>query len=182
MLSVTVPSFEYFDEKNERFGVTKETTLCLEHSLIAISRWESKWNTPFLGKANKTTEECMDYVRCMTINSNVDPIIYYGMTNGMFTKIDEYINQPMTAAWFSDKEQNKKGSREIVTADLIYYWMISFQIPFDPCEKWHLNRLLTLIRVCNIKNAPPKKMSREEILQRNRAINEARRAKMHSKG
>lgn len=181
MLPLKIPSFEYYDEKAERFGETKDTTLLLEHSLIAVAKWESKWNIPFLGKSGKTVDQCVDYVRCMTTNSGVNPVVYYGLTIGMFDVIDEYINRPMTAAWFTDKEEQKRGSREAVTADLIYYWMIALHIPFE-CEKWHLNRLLTLIRICNIKNAPPKKMSAAESLGRRRAINAARKAKMHTTG
>ena len=181
MLPLKIPSFEYYDEKKQQFGKTKDTTLLLEHSLISIAKWESKWNVPFIGASNKTVEQCIDYVRCMTTNSGVDPVVYYGLTTGMLEEIDKYINQSMTAAWFTDKETTKKGSREAVTADLIYYWMVALRIPFE-CEKWHLNRLLTLIRICNIKNAPHKKMSRQEILERNRALNAARKAKARSKG
>lgn len=181
MLPLKIPSFEYYDEKKGEFGRTKDTTLLLEHSLIAVAKWESKWNLPFLGRRDKTVDQCIDYVRCMTTNPGVNPVVYYGLTTGMFDTIDEYINRPMTAAWFTDKKDTKQGSRETVTADLIYYWMIALHIPLE-CEKWHLNRLLTLIRICNIKNAPAKKMSRQEILERNRALNAARKAKMHSKG
>lgn len=181
MIFITVPAFEYYDEAKGTFGNTKETTLLLEHSLISISKWESKWNKPFLGKANKTVEQCIDYVRCMTLNKGVDPAVYYGLTNDMFDKINRYIDLPMTATWFSDKEENKKISREVITAEIIYYWMISLNIPVE-FDKWHLNRLLTLVRVCNIKNAPPKKRSKSEIYERNRALNASRRAKYNSRG
>ena len=127
----------------------------------------------------KTYEETIDYIKCMTLTRDVDPLVYYGLTNDNIEQINKYIAAPMTATSFSDK--NGKGGREIITSELIYYWMISQNIPFE-CQKWHLNRLLTLIRVCNIKNAPPKKHSRREIASRNAALNAARRKQLNSKG
>lgn len=173
MLEIIVPKQEYFDEFHSEFVNIPEQRLVLEHSLVSLSKWESKWNKPFLGNESKTLEESLDYVRCMTVNKNVDPLVYRGITRPMFDKINEYICAPMTATWFS-KDQPKGGRGEIVTSELIYYWMIALNIPFE-CEKWHLNRLLTLIKVCNIKNSPAKKMTRREIMERNRALNNARR-------
>lgn len=152
----------------------------LEHSLVSISKWESKWKKPFISKDKKTMEESIDYVRCMTVNPNVDPLIYENLTPSVFKKIEEYIDDPMTATWISSNEP-KGYSRQIITSELIYYWMVAYQIPFE-CQKWHLNRLLMLIQVCDEKNKPPKKMNRNQILSRNAALNAARRAKMHSKG
>lgn len=180
MLQITVPAAELWDERNQRFIRTKEQKLQLEHSLVSISKWESKWCKPFLSKNNKTTEETVDYIRCMTLTQNVDPNVYFALTNENIQRVNDYIEAPMTATTFTE-DRSGKASREIITNELIYYWMIALQIP-DKCEKWHINRLLTLIRVCNIKNQPPKKMSQGEIMRRNSALNAARRKQLNSKG
>lgn len=180
MLQITIPSTELWDEQKEEFVYTKEKTLQLEHSLVSISKWESKWNKSFLSSKEKTTEEIIDYIRCMTITQNVDPEIYTRLPNQTIQQIYDYINAPMTATVFSDTGR-KGGNRDVITSELIYYWMIALNIPFE-CQKWHLNRLLTLIRVCEIKNAPPKKMSKRETMSRNAALNAARRKKYNTKG
>ena len=153
MLSITIPSTQLWDESKEEFRYTKEQTLQLEHSLVSLSKWESKWQKAFLGNQPKTTEETIDYIRCMTLTKNVDPEVYNYLTNKNIEDIGEYINSPMTATWFTE-DKTAKPNREVTTSELIYYWMISYNIPFE-CQKWHLNRLLTLIRVCGIKNQPP---------------------------
>lgn len=182
MLQIVVPlSAEGWDEEKEVFVEPKKQTLQLEHSLISLSKWESKWCKPFLSKGAKTDEEILDYIKFMTISSNVNPEVYNHLTLDNVRAINAYIDAPMTATTFSD-DKNNKASREIVTAELIYYWMIALQIPFDPCQKWHLNRLLTLIKVCNIKNSPPKKMSKRDTMRRNAALNAARRKQLNSKG
>ena len=187
MLRITIPAVkpvELYDENTEMFVMTKglkEQTLQLEHSLLSLSKWESKWCKPFLTNQEKTREETIDYIKCMTLTQNVDPEAYNYLTEENMKQIKEYIEAPMTATSFSD-DKKAKGGREIVTAELIYYWMIALQIPFDPCQKWHINRLLTLVKVCNIKNAPPKKMSKREIMSQNAAINAARRQKLNSRG
>ena len=180
MLEIVIPEQELFNEETSEFIYIKEKVIHLEHSLVSISKWESKWQKPFLSKDPKTSEETRDYVRCMTITQNVDPIVYYGLTSDNVNRISEYIESPMTATWFS-KEYTQSRSREIVTSELIYYWMISLNIPME-CQKWHLNRLLTLIKVCNVKNQDPKKMSTNAIMKNNRAINAARRARLNTKG
>lgn len=180
MLQITIPSMELWDEKKEEFVNIKGQKLCLEHSLVSLSKWESKWNKPFLGKTKKTKEEITDYIRCMTITQNVDPNIYDYLTPENLKEIDEYITAPMSATWFNEPK-NKSGNGEKVTSEIIYYWMISYGIPLE-CQKWHLNRLLTLINVCNIKNQPPKKHSMKEIMSRNSALNAARRKKFNTKG
>lgn len=180
MLQITIPAVEQWDEVNEQFISTKEQTLQLEHSLVSLSKWESKWCKAFLSKQEKTYEETIDYIKCMTLTQNVKPEVYRNLTKDNFYQINKYIEAPMTATFFSDNKGGK-GSREIVTSELIYYWMIALNIPFE-CQKWHLNRLLTLIKVCNIKNTPPKKMSRREIMNRNAALNEARRRQLNTKG
>ena len=180
MLWITVPARELWDEKNQRFINTKEQTLQLEHSLVSLSKWESKWNKPFLLQGEKTTEETIDYIRCMTLTQNVKPEVYLCLTDKNIKDVTNYIYAPMTATTFSDDKSTKK-SREIVTSELIYYWMIALNIPFE-CQKWHLNRLLTLVRVCNVKNAPPKKTSKKDLMRRYAEINAANRKKFNSKG
>ena len=182
-----IPDMELYDEMNEEFIVvpgkpaTKEYTLQLEHSLVSLAKWESKWCKPFLSNKNMTEEETIDYIRCMTITQNVPPEVYNNITNENVQEVSDYIAAPMTATTFSDHGKGKGGSREIVTAELIYYWMITLTIPPE-YQKWHLNRLLTLIQVCNVKNAPPKKMSKKALMSRNAQLNAARRSKLNSSG
>jgi hypothetical protein len=179
MLKVTVPIPELYDEITNEFISSKEQILNLEHSLVSLSKWESKWHKPFLTMDEKTVEETVDYIKCMTITQNVDEKIYDYITNENIQQVREYIEAEMTATKFSNEK--KTTNREIITAEIIYYWMIAFNIPFE-CQKWHLNRLLTLINVCNIKNSPQKKMGRKELATRNTALNAARRESLHSKG
>ncbi len=181
MLQITVPGTELYDEVSNEFITVKEQTLTLEHSLVSLSKWESKWCKPFLSKDGLTTEQTIDYIRCMTITQNISPITYSLITDDNIKQVENYINAPMTATWFSDEKKSGRVSSEIVTAELIYYWMIALQIPMK-CEKWHLNRLLTLVKVCNIKNAPPKKMGKRATMSRNAAINAARRKQLNSNG
>jgi hypothetical protein len=185
MLQITIPEavVEEFDERTNEFVYTtvcKEQTLQLEHSLVSLSKWESKWCKSFLSKNKKTDEELIDYIKCMTITQNVNPEVYQHLTPENFKQIDAYIAAPMTATVFSE-DKSSKGSREVVTSELVYYWMIALNIPFE-CQKWHLNRLLTLIRVCNIKNAPPKKRSKHDIMRGNAALNAARRKQLNTRG
>lgn len=180
MLQIIVPPIELFDDETNLFLYTKECLLQLEHSLVSLSKWESKWCKPFLTKDNKTAEESVDYIRCMTITQNVNPIIYENLPKDVIDKVIAYIQAPMTATTFS-KDDKRLINREIITSEIIYYWMVALNIPFQ-CEKWHLNRLLTLINVCNIKNQPPKKMSKKELFARNRALNAARRNNFNSPG
>jgi hypothetical protein len=181
MLRLTIPiSPEGWDEKREEFVSAKTQTLQLEHSLVSLSKWESKWCKPFLGKDEKTAEETLDYIKCMTLTQNVNPEVYEHLTQDNIREINEYIAAPMTATTFVEDKSSKKNG-EVITAEIIYHWMIALQIPFE-CQKWHLNRLLTQIRVCNIKNSPPKKMSKRDIMSRNAALNAARRKKLNSKG
>lgn len=181
MLQLVVPMGpEMWDEVNEVFIPPKTVTLRLEHSLVSLSKWESKWCKPFLSNKGLTDEESLDYIKCMVISKNVNPEVFDHFTKDNVKAVIDYINAPMTATTFS-KESNGKTNKEIVTSELIYYWMIAYNIPSE-YQKWHLNRLLTLIRVCGIKNAPPKKMGKGEIMRNNAALNAARRAKLHSKG
>jgi hypothetical protein len=175
MLQITIPAIEVFDETCNEFIITKEQTIQLEHSLVSISKWESKWAKPFLSKNSKTTEETFDYIKCMTITQNVSNDTYTYLTTKNIEEINKYIDAEMTATTFSNND--KTVNRDIITAEIIYYWMISFTIPFE-CQKWHLNRLLTLINVCNIKNKPPKKMNKREQASRNTNLNEERKRQM----
>lgn len=180
MLHIVVPESEYFDERTQEFVKTKSQKLVLEHSLVSLAKWEAKWKKPFLSKEEKTVEETIDYIRDMTITQNVNPMVYLSLTNQNIDEINDYILDSMTATTFSDNRR-VPPSREGVTAELIYYWMTVYNIPFE-CQKWHLNRLMALIRVCNIKSAPAKKMSRKDAMAQQRALNAQRRARMGSKG
>lgn len=180
MLQIVIPSLEQWDEEKQEFVYTKGQTLQLEHSLVSLSKWESKWCKAFLSKRQKTFEETIDYVKCMTLTQNVDPNVYTCLTNNNIAQINKYIEAPMTATYFSE-EKKGSGGGEQVTAELIYYWMIALNIPFE-CQKWHLNRLLTLIRVCSIKNKPPKRMSKRELMRRNSALNAARKKQFNTRG
>ena len=180
MLQIVIPAIEQWDERKQEFVHSKEQTLQLEHSLVSLSKWESKWCKSFFSKQEKTYEQTIDYIKCMTITQNVKDEVYSRLTRSNVEEINKYIEAPMTATYFSD-DKNGKQSRETVTSELIYYWMIALNIPFE-CQKWHLNRLLTLIRVCNIKNQPPKKMSRRDVASRNTALNAARRQQYNTRG
>lgn len=174
---------EIWDPKKEQFVTLKAVKpydLNLEHSLISISKWEAKWHEPFISKNGHNPEQTLHYIKCMTINQGVPDEVYDLLTTEDIQKISDYITDPMTATRVSEMPGQKR-SNEIVTSELIYYWMTALQIPFE-CEKWHLNRLLQLVAVCNAKNTPPKKMGKNEIMQRNKDLNAKRRAMLHSKG
>lgn len=183
MLQITVEGQEFYDEEKNEFIQTKPAVLQLEHSLVSISKWESKWHKPFptlnKNQDKMTHEQMQDYIRCMTINHDVDPIVYNALTVKHIREINRYINDPMTATWFSDKT-NKKNN-DIITSELIYYSMTALNIPFE-CQKWHINRLLTLIKVCSLKSQPPKKMSKRDAAEYRRSLNASRRARLGSKG
>lgn len=186
MLQITIPAVEYdelWDESKQEFVPVqkqKEQVIQLEHSLISLSKWESKWCKAFYSKKEKTYEETIDYIRCMTLTPNVRPDAYYRFGNDEIKLVLDYIEDPMTATVINDGG-SKKRNNETVTSELIYYWMIALNIPFE-CQKWHLNRLLTLVRVCNVKNEPAKKLSKRDIANRYAAMNAANRKKFKSKG
>lgn len=191
MLHIIVPSTEWFNEETNEFFYTKETSLTLEHSLISLSKWESKWKKPFLGVKSGSTlspKEFLSYVECMTVSpKEVDPLVYKSIFSRypeILKKIQEYIDDTMTATWFSDEEEkNKKANtyKNPITSEVIYYWMCKLQIPVE-FEKWHLNRLITLIEVFNANDAPKKKKNRNELLAERRALNEKRKRAYHTKG
>lgn len=178
MFQLVIQDQEFYDEGKSEFLVRKGRTIQVEHSLVSLSKWESKWNKPFLSK-EKTVEETVDYIRCMTITQNVSFDIYSNLTNKNIDEVSKYIAAPMTATWF--QETHEKKTKEIITSEIIYYWMIAYNIPFE-CQKWHLNRLLTLVRVCNNKNKPAGKMTKAEIINRNRELNNQRRQQLKSQG
>lgn len=180
MLQITIPSQEYWDEKLEEFVYDDGVTLSLEHSLLSLKAWESKWHKTFLSKKEKTYEETIDYIKCMTLNKDVDESIYTRLTAANVEEIRKYIDDPMTALVFP-KESNTTISKDAITYEVIYYWMIALQIPVE-FQEWHLNCLINVIKVCNMKNTPPKKMSHEAAISRNRAINAANKQRYNTRG
>lgn len=180
MLSIVVGATEAFDETTQEFITQGGIELQLEHSLLSLSKWESKHEKPFLGKTEKSRDEILDYVRCMLLPINPPGDFLEKLSQEHFDEINAYLDRKMTATWFSE-QPGAPRSREVITSELIYYWMTVFHIPFE-CETWHLNRLFTLIRICNVKQAKPNKMSRAEIAKRNRELNAQRRAQMGTSG
>lgn len=182
MLRIKIPEREYFDERTERFGTIKATTLYLEHSLISISKWEAAWHIPFFD-GDKTNEQTLDYIRCMILNREIDdddkPFYVNLLSADDIKKINDYISDPMTATSITDNGEH--GRNQKVTSELIYCWMVQFNIPAE-FEKWHINRLIMLIRVCGEENKPKKKMSRKEIMAQNKALNAARKARLNTRG
>lgn len=183
MLSLRVSGRELWNEKTQEFiPETKDRILSLEHSLVSLAKWECRWNKPFLSAKGKSRAETIDYIRCMTLTQNVDDETWLRISNKNITDVNKYIDLPMTAAVFYDSEQHS-GRKKIITAETIYHWMIINNIPFDPCQKWHLNRLLALIRFCNIENDPKKKkMSLNETMRTNAELNAARKKAWNTTG
>lgn len=183
MLHIKIPEREFFDDNEQCFINFPAIEFDMEHSLLSVSKWESKWHKPFINSNKDGTlsdEELLDYFSCMTIsNKKIDPMVYRTLPADVVKQIDDYIGDTMTATWFND--ENTTPSREIITSEVIYYMMIELGIPSE-YQKWHLNRLMTLIRVCSIKKSPPKKMSNQQILERNKRLNEERLAKMKTSG
>jgi hypothetical protein len=180
MLQLKITGGELFDEKSQTFITTEDVTLNLEHSLLSLSKWESKFLKPFLSNNNKTSEEILWYIRCMIIDNNYNENAILNLSQSNFEEINAYINSPQSATTFGSMPQ-RGGMREVITAELIYYWMIAFTIPIS-CETWHINRLFSLIRICNIKNSKPQKANRNEIAARNRMINEQRKQQLNTTG
>lgn len=179
MLKIVVGGTEAFDEATSTFVTQGGTAIELEHSLVSLSKWESKFEKPFLGKGEKTTEEVLAYIEGMILGEVPEGILSQ-LSEDNVAEINRYIDAKMSATWFRETP-GAPPSREIITAELIYYWMVEFKIPFE-CQYWHLNRLFTLIRVCNMKGAKPQKMSRGEIARRNRELNAQRKAQLGTKG
>lgn len=177
MLQLSIDEQEVVVDDRE-FVYIKQQTISLEHSLVSLAKWEAKWHKPFLSQEPKTEEELIDYFRCMTITQNVNPLVYHVLTEAHYKAIQAYMDDPMSATTINRKK--KSGPREIITAEVIYFWMITLNIPFE-CQKWHLNRLLMLIDVVSLKGNP-EKMSKNEILRSNRELNAARRKRLNTKG
>lgn len=180
MLTIAITVEEAYDEETKEFVAADVFILDLEHSLVSLSKWESFFEKPFLSTVEKTSEETLWYIKAMTLTQNVPSEVYGKLSQADVDKINAYITKKMTATWFRN-DPTIAPSREIITAEVIYYWMVSFQIPFE-CQNWHLNRLLTLVKVCSQKNAPAKKMSRAELAQRNRELNAERKKKLKTSG
>ena len=180
MLKIVVPDSEFYDEAKNEFIKVNGQTLTLEHSLVSIAKWEAKWHVPFFNGRNseKTTEQVIDYIRCMTLTQNVDPNIYFALPESALKQINDYIEDPMTATTFKGKLPG--NPYQIITNEVVYYQMIALGIPIE-FQKWHFNRLQTLIRVVQEKSSG-KKMSKTDIYRMNNDLNAARRAKFKTKG
>jgi len=182
MLTITIPDRRYFDEDKEEFVTIRGKEITMEHSLLAIRKWEAKWHKAYLGKQQKTFEETIDYFRFMTITKNVDPMVYYNLSEENVKQLSEYMRDPMSATTFSKLlKRHRKNTNEIVTCEVVYSWMIANDIPFE-CERWHFNQLMTLINVCATKQMPVKKMEKKDIFKEYAALNAKNRAKYNSKG
>lgn len=181
MLQLLIDNTDFYDSEKNLFITVKPQILVLEHSLISISKWESKYKRPFF-KNDKTMPEFIDYIRFMTINKNIDPIVYNCINGKNLNTINNYINDPYTATTINNHStMRKRLGNDVITSEVVYYWMVSYQIPFE-CEKWHFNRLITLIKVCEAMNSSQKKMSSKSVMKQNSAINAARRKAHHTKG
>jgi hypothetical protein len=180
MLTITVGSEDVFDDSTQTFRTDGGVQLQLEHSLVSLSKWEAIHEKPFIDTKDKTPEEILSYVECMVISPNPPGAFLAQLSEQNFKDVNAYIERKMTATWFSNVQPQARNS-EAITAELIYYWMTAFNIPFE-CENWHLNRLFTLIRICNIKQEKPKEMSRAELAQRNRELNARRKAQLGTTG
>lgn len=180
MLTITIEGDEVFNQETETFSTFDDVVVELEHSLISLSKWESKYQKPFLTKDQKTPREIFEYMKCMLISPNVDPDVLYNCSQDNINQIQEYIDSTQSATTFG-LLPDRRGPGEIITAELVYYWLVAFTIPFE-CQYWHLNRLFALIRICNIKNSPQTQMSTNEIAQRNRDLNAQRRKELGTTG
>ena len=184
MLTITIKAIESFDNETERFVyIGEDYTIDLEHSLVSLSKWETTWEKPFLSDEPRTTEEVLGYIKAMTLTPGIPDEAYERLTSDNMTQINDYIGRKMTATWFNEKPGEAKGRREIVTSELVYYWLTAYQIPFS-AETWHLNRLFTLIKIANEKNKPQKqqRMSRRELAAQRTALNNQRRAQLGTSG
>lgn len=183
MLEIVIPGGELYDSENNYFIRASAATIQLEHSLVSISKWESRWEKSFFGDGktehSMTAGEFRDYVRCMTLTESVDPEAYLFITEANQQAIVEYMKRPMTATTFGNTK--KDFSRKILTSEEIYWQMIALGIPFE-CQYWHINRLMTLIRICSIKQNKPEKVPMKETIAQRNALNKLRQAQFNSKG
>lgn len=181
MLTIRVGAADAYDEEKEEFVGVGGAVLHLEHSLLSLSKWESKHEKPFLGQDEKSREEILDYIKCMCLDPEIPPEVFVELSQENFEAINEYLNSKQSATWFHEPPGPTPSARETITSELVYYWMTVFQIPFE-VETWNINRLFTLIRICNVKQEKPKKMSASEVATRNRELNAQRRAQMGTTG
>lgn len=182
VLTIMVGATSVFDETDDRFREDGGFELQLEHSLVTLSKWESEYEKPFLANTDKTADEVLAYIRYMVQSPNPPEDFLEKLTQENVEAINAYINKKMTATWFNDLTPRAKRNSEVVTAELVYYWMTVFRIDWE-AQHWHFNKLMTLVRICNLKNDnSPKKMTRGEIQARNRELNAQRRAQMGTKG
>lgn len=186
MLQLTIPGQRYWDEENEVFVYPETVVLELEHSLVTLSKWESEFEKPFLSKDEKTAEEIFRYIQIMNQTPNTSPDVFQYLTEENVREINDYISAKTTATWFNDPPPGSQPpNREVITAELIYYWMISVEMPIEPFQNWHLNRLFTLLRVFSVKNGKNQKMNPEEKknwLSERERLNELRKKQMGSDG
>lgn len=180
MLTITIDGDEIYNEETEEFSTDGDVVVHLEHSLLSVSKWESKHQKPFLTNKEKTVDEIFDYIKAMIVDPSLDPDVLMRCSQRNIDEIQKYIDSSQSATTFGDMP-GRRGPGEVITSELIYYWMVTFNIPFE-CELWHLNRLFSLIRICNIKQQKPKKMSRNELAQRNAELNARRRAELNTTG
>lgn len=180
-LTIHVAPHEIWNDVTEEFEQIPEATFHIEHSLASIAKYESNYRKPFLVEQNMSGKDLINYIRCMTLEENIPYLVYKGISRDDYIRIRNYLEAPMTATWFKEDQNGKKRPGQVITAEIIYYYMVELGIPFE-CEHWHFNRLMTLIRVCSEKQATPKKMSKKDILSQYASVNAARRAKLGSKG
>ena len=180
MLTIYVGATEHFDEKTREFSYVGGTPIQLEYSLAILSKWESKFNKPFLGPQKKTREETISFIQEMIITPEISPDIINEFTLQNFKDVNAYMESKQTATWFSDTPE-PKTSREVITAELIYYWLVTFNIPWE-AQHWHLNKLFTLIKVFNAKSEKPKKMTPGQAAARRRELNEQRKQQYKTAG
>ncbi len=180
MLRVNIVEEELFDEATSKFTEKVSQSIDFEHSLVSVSKWESKFEKPFLADTKKTDEEVIEYIKMMVVTPNLSDNVLTLLSNDNLIQINEYIESKQTATTFNEL-QTARGNSEIITSELIYYWMVAFKIPFE-CENWHLSRLFSLVRICGIKSEKPKKVSAHEVAERNRALNEQRKAQLKTSG
>lgn len=183
MITLKIKGRELFDEKTQSFIQTEDTILELEHSLVSISKWEAKYKRPFISKEQKTREEILNYIKFMTITQNVDDAIYNCLDYKAYNAIQNYLEDTQTATWFTERPGARRGGStgEQITSELVYYWMVAYRIPFET-QYWNFNRLMTLIRICSVKQEAPKKRGRRDILNQQSALNAARRKRLGTKG
>jgi hypothetical protein len=181
MLTIRIAGQEFYDETTGEFSTVNDVFLELEHSLVSLSKWESKYQTPFLESSDKTPDELLDYVTFMGVGATIPRDLVNELTNTNLMEINRYIESSQSATTFGVLPKRQAYRGEVITSELIYYWLVAYNIPFE-CEHWHLNRLFSLIRICNVKNTPAKNQPRNEIAQRNRELNEQRKAALGTSG